>query len=95
MKYKKSLIAWNPKGDVKVVPWPDTGRHAHGYKMTAGACYSEVDKYTAAEVQAMVMVNFHTLVVRDGIDPQKAHHAFLAIEEYRATISPDIQGADL
>jgi hypothetical protein len=41
----------------------------------------------------MVFVHFHTIVTRDGIDPQDAHRAFLAIEEYRQSISPDIPGA--
>jgi hypothetical protein len=41
----------------------------------------------------MLFIQFHTAVIRDGIDPQRAHKAFLAIDEYRQRISPDIQGA--
>jgi hypothetical protein len=41
----------------------------------------------------MVFINFHTLIVRDGIPIEKAHRAFLAIDEYREHISPDIPGA--
>lgn len=41
----------------------------------------------------MLFVDFHTIVVRDGIDPSVAHEAFLAIDEYTMTISPDIPGA--
>jgi hypothetical protein len=41
----------------------------------------------------MLFIDFHTLVVRDGIDPQTAHKAFLAIDEYRERISPDTPGA--
>jgi hypothetical protein len=36
-----------------------------------------------------LFIEFHTLVVRDGIDPQAAHEAFLAVDEYRDLISPD------
>jgi hypothetical protein len=32
--------------------------------------------------------------VRDGIDPQAAHRAFLAIDEYRFRIAPDTEGAE-
>ena len=35
-----------------------------------------------------------TCVVRDGIDPQVAHRAFLAIDEYRFRIAPDTEGAE-
>lgn len=42
----------------------------------------------------MVFVDFHTLVVREGIAPEVAHGEFLKIDEYRELISPDIQGAD-
>jgi hypothetical protein len=32
--------------------------------------------------------------VRDGIPVEMAHRAFLAIDEYREHISPDILGAE-
>jgi hypothetical protein len=46
-----------------------------------------------AELLAMVFIEFHAMVVRDGIDPQEAHRAFLAIDEYRTHIAPDMDGA--
>jgi hypothetical protein len=42
----------------------------------------------------MMFIAFHTMVVRDGIDPQAAHDEFLKISEYRRRIAPDIEGAD-
>ena len=41
----------------------------------------------------MMFITFHSLVVRDGIDPQVAHKAFCAIDEYADSIAPDINGA--
>jgi len=41
----------------------------------------------------MLFVDFHTLVVRDGIDPVAAHAEFSKIDGYREIISPDIDGA--
>jgi hypothetical protein len=41
-----------------------------------------------------LFVLFNTLVVRDRIDPLAAHKAFLAIDEYRQTISRDQAGAE-
>ena len=46
------------------------------------------------EVVAMVFIHFHTLTVRDGIRPKMVHRAFLAIDEYRQHMSPDIPGAE-
>lgn len=47
------------------------------------------------DVQLLSMfVLFNTIVVRDGVAPDKAHKAFLAIDEYRQTISPDTPGAE-
>ncbi|WP_369723677.1 hypothetical protein AB8Z38_06795 [Bradyrhizobium sp. LLZ17] len=48
----------------------------------------------SADNLAKIFVDFHTLIVRDGIDPQAAHRAFLAIDEYRKTISHDIEGSE-
>ena len=41
----------------------------------------------------MMFIDFHTLVVGDGMDPQAVHRQFLKIDEYRRRISPDIKGA--
>lgn len=41
-----------------------------------------------------IFVHFNMLVVRDGIDPQDAHRAFLKVKEYRQMISRDMEGAE-
>jgi hypothetical protein len=41
-----------------------------------------------------MFILFNTLIVRDGISVANAHAAFIAIDEYRKTISPDAPGAD-
>lgn len=51
-------------------------------------------KLNDLEALAFLLVDFHTCVVRDGIDPQKAHRQFLKIDEYRRFISPDCEGAE-
>jgi hypothetical protein len=40
-----------------------------------------------------LFLEFHTLVVRDGIDPQALHKEFLKIDEYRWRLAPDVEGA--
>lgn len=40
-----------------------------------------------------LFLEFHTLVVRDGIDPQALHKEFLKIDEYCWHLAPDVEGA--
>jgi hypothetical protein len=42
-----------------------------------------------------VLAIFHTLVVRDKVDPLKAHWAFMDITEYRDAIATDTLAADV
>jgi hypothetical protein len=43
---------------------------------------------------ALMMADWHAMVVRDGVDPQVAHREFLKIKEYRQLIAEDIDGAE-
>lgn len=40
-----------------------------------------------------MFILFNTVTVRDGVSVENAHKAFLQIDEYRQTISPDAPGA--
>lgn len=96
MKFKEALVAWNPStGDVAVGPYADGSGWSRGYPMTDGACCHSTRTAPTLMSKYLLFVLFNTLVVRDGIDPRKAHEAFLKIDEYRRSISPDIDGADL
>jgi len=98
------MVGWNPlgcgltardkSGAVMVGPWPDYGgRWSREYAFTTGCC--ELDRHNVPIDQkvAQLFIDFHSMVVRDGIDPQVAHREFLKIDEYRRRISPDIKGA--
>jgi hypothetical protein len=41
-----------------------------------------------------MFILFNTITVRDRVSVDNAHQAFLAIDEYRQTISPDAFGAE-
>jgi hypothetical protein len=41
-----------------------------------------------------MFILFHSITVRDGVPTNLAHEAFLKIDEYRKTISPDTPGAE-
>jgi hypothetical protein len=108
MKATEALIAWSPvqpaewnlrrsatEGQVKIGPLLRDGMAdwTRPYDFTGGAAYTYWRKLDGWQAIAMVFIEFNTLVVRDGIDPTVAHEAFLAIDEYRQRISPDMKGA--
>ncbi len=103
MKQLEAIIAWTPArwadlrpdtaGQVVVLPLSE-GDAAKRFAMRAGASSSALAKLTEEERIARLFIDFQTLVVRDGIDVQAAHRAFLAIDEYRFRIAPDTEGAE-
>ena len=98
MRAKEAMICWIPNdGDsIEVVRCPDYARLSDNYEFTTGACcksWHEVDS-RSTEMAFFIMVAFNTCVVRDRINVDAAHKAFLKIDEYRQRISPDIPGAE-
>lgn len=104
MKQTEAIIAWTPvrwaelkpetAGQVVVLTAPDAAGEAKRYVMRAGASSSALATLSEEARIARLFIDFQTLVVRDGIDPQVAHRAFLAIDEYRFRIAPDTEGAE-
>jgi len=96
MRALEAIIAWNPgAGDIKIDSGPDSSGWSSRFTYTSGACLATWHTATAEARIAMLFIAFNTAVVRDGLDPQRTHAAFLAIDEYRQCIAPDVQGADL
>lgn len=104
MKQIEAIIAWMPlrwaelkpetAGQVAVVALPDAAGLAGRYMMRSGAGSSGLRAQPEDARIARLFIDFQTLVVRDGLDPQAVHHAFLAIDEYRFRIAPDTEGAE-
>ena len=63
------------------------------FEYVGGAFDSERRDWRGPQSVAAVFIEFHTMVVRDGIHPQVAHAEFLKIDEYAETIALDIPGA--
>ena len=103
MKQSEAIIAWTPRrwaelrpdtaGQVAVLPFPDTDGAAKRFMMRGGAS-SALHALSEEARIARLFIDFQTLVVRDGLDPQDVHRAFLAIDEYRFRIAPDTEGAE-
>jgi hypothetical protein len=91
------IVAWNPAladpasalpspGQVEVGP-NVSDRWAMLYQFSSGACYPARKQMTAEGKALMMMIDFHKIVVRDGVDPQAAHQQFLKIDEYRRFVN--------
>jgi hypothetical protein len=100
MKLAESVIAWTPAtadspttGMVRVgaLIKPDQEDWTASYLCTGGGAYLGVRKLSKPEAVAWTFIEFHLLVARDGIPVDRAHNAFLAIEEYVDNIPPDMR----
>jgi hypothetical protein len=101
MKYQEALVAWTPGTDqVRVGHLIQRGEgdwtnHPVHYRFTGGAAYTALRECEDKTLRDMMMfIEFHTIVVRDRVPAEAVHKAFLAIDEYRQRISPDIEGAE-
>ena len=92
MKLKDAAIVWGPAnrpedalcGQVKIV------LHHGQWERTSGDRWMPASNcFPPGQEELGMFVLFNALVVRDGIDPQVAHKAFLQIAEYRQRIAPD------
>ena len=86
------VIAWNPNGTAKVGPHLDPGRWSKNFQVTDGADNTRWARFDENQRQKALFIVFHTMVVRDGVDVQVAHRAFMEIDEYRDLIAQDIEG---
>jgi hypothetical protein len=85
------MVLWNPKskegpGGIKVTSLNnDDGR----YDLSSGCCVLDRSQLSLEGKVMMMFIDFHNIVVRDGIDPQDAHREFLKIDEYQRRVAPD------
>ena len=104
MKASVALIAWTPagtewatnptSGQVKVGPLTRKQSNlASDFACDGGASVTSRRNKSGWEQIALVFMDFHTLVVRDGLSPEVVHRAFLEIDEYAENISPNIDGS--
>lgn len=103
MKQIEAVIVWTPvrwaglrpetAGQIAVVPTRDEAGVSSHYVMRCGAAASELAILSEEARIARLFIDVNTIVVRDEIDPQVAHRAFLAIEEYRCRVAPDTEGS--
>lgn len=80
MKLEEAVVFWKPSGHVRV------GRT--GTKAWDPSCLPYAREDDPAVQRLSLFVLFNTLVVRDSIDPNAAHQAFLSIDEYAAMVAP-------
>ena len=93
------VIAWTPlhwhwlstAGKIRIDPVSGSDWEAAVWDDGGG---DRFDWKSAPWRETRLLVLFHQIVVRDHIDPQIAHEAFLSIDEYRWGIARDVPGAE-
>jgi hypothetical protein len=91
MKLCETMICWNPRGAVALVPWPDYARRSARFRMTSGACYHHVHDFTTVERQHFVLSVALGMIVRDGVTAAEVHRALWPLDEYRDSLPRDVQ----
>jgi hypothetical protein len=102
MRLVDTDVVWTPDHDYNVGAVNRGAvrleQHGSNWTRTQGdrwmPAYDTQDRTRETDRLLGLFILFNTLVVRDRIDPQAAHAAFLGIDEYRLAISPDAPGAD-
>ena len=92
MKYKNCIVAYTASTPIiKLFPFPCKEAIPREFESTIGACFSDVRELkTKAEVTAQVFIDFVHMVVRDDMDADRVHKAFLEIDEYRDAMADDM-----
>ena len=98
MRLAEALIAYNPGTDqIRVGPLSTASSAKDwtvGMERTAGAAYTNVRSLEGLNARAYIMSEFLGIVIRDRVNLDAAHRAFLEIDEYRQALPPDVKGAD-
>ena len=99
---REAMYAWTPSkyddgkmppGSILIDRWPDPYGWSDPYLYTAGACFTRQRSLDDKRLAYQLLFDFHSMVVRDGIDPMEAHKEFLKIRQYRECIALNIEGA--
>lgn len=106
MKAVNAIVVWTPKdevdaaypGSIRIERRDSQWRRTRGDRWvpaTSLGAFGEVSTKGDKTAQLLAMfILFNTVTVRDLVTVEDAHKAFLQIDEYRETISPDAPGAD-
>lgn len=71
---------------VKVGPWPDETGWSAAYEQTDRACCAACRESAPDQRLVAIFILFSAIVVREGLDAEIVHQAFLAIDEYREAL---------
>jgi hypothetical protein len=106
MKAIDAIVVWTPQdrqnaalpGSIRIekrgTHWDRTPGDFWGPATSLGSFGQIPTKGDKIKQLLAMFILFNTVTVRDGISVEDAHNAFLQIDEYRKTISPDAPGAE-
>jgi hypothetical protein len=96
---KNTMVCWTPpietadgNGMIALVPWPDKAGLSDSYLMSGLAAYRHVHQGTFERRKLHCLILAVQLIIRDGMDPQQVHEAFLDLREYVDALADDVPG---
>lgn len=93
-KARETIIAWTPGTDlVASGPFHAPGGWSDSYEYTGGAAFADVREMSDQVVRQYLLNLFHTMVIRDRVDPSAAHDALCWIDEFATSINLECPGA--
>ncbi|MFM0514248.1 hypothetical protein [Paraburkholderia sp. RL17-373-BIF-A] len=93
--FTNTMLCWNPRGDVCLIPWPDTTGESDAFERTSGACYTHIETAGFEQRKAHAFIAAMHLIIRDGCDPVTVHCALLGLDEYRDGLAPELVGQNV
>jgi hypothetical protein len=102
-RYAETCIAFTPRseaerfrstvGQVKLGPHPDTTGWSDGFACHIGGPEVTAHCPSKAEIDALVLRDFHLLVAEHGMKPVVVHNALLELIEFRRAIHETAYGS--
>jgi hypothetical protein len=81
------MVAWDRHPmRVKVGPWPDETGWSEAYERRDRTCCAACRESTPDQRLVAIFILFSAIVVREGLDAEIVHQAFLAIDDYREAL---------
>ncbi|GAN52303.1 putative cycloisomaltooligosaccharide glucanotransferase [Methylobacterium sp. ME121] len=102
-RYEDTLIAFTPRseaagfrstvGQIKLGPYPDKTGWADAYACHIGGPELTIHCPNKAQIDALVLRDFHLLVAEHGMKPVDVHNALMDLIEFRRAIHESAYGA--
>jgi hypothetical protein len=86
MNCTNTMLLWDrATGEIFLKPWPERpGETKHAAYSSTLACWPDFRNESFQRRKSLLLQEFASLVVFDGLDPKRLHTVLLALPEWRS-----------